>query len=440
MTSQHLQQQDRYHESLLSARMRALDPLSWGVLEQTLDAQALSAGEVLLRAFRGVMPDGTALDLAPGDSSLPASRPVGEHFPHNRSELGVYLALPREVEGADNFAEGTQAPTRYRAEARSVHDLVTGRDTAEIEFAAHRLSLVFDDEPLDDFVHLRIAEIVRDDAGGLVLSDPYVPPCLRIAASPFVMAGIRRLLQTMMTRHKSLSEARRQSSDASIEFNASDVTRFLLLSTINGFIPLLNHLAELGDVPPRPAYMVLTQLAGELTTFSPDTDPLSLPRLQHTNLRATFEELFARITALLQATVAEHYVSLPLTAREDGMHMAEMQDERLFGCERFLIAVKTDLPQPQVAQQLPALCKLASWRDVNNILSAATPGAAVRVEHRPPPEIPIKAGLSYFAVDTDNAFWRNVMAERNVAVYLPPFFDPAQTTVELMGVPRRSGS
>jgi hypothetical protein len=32
------------------------------------------------------------------------------------------------------------------------------------------------------------------------------------------------------------------------------------------------------------------------------------------------------------------------------------------------------------------------------------------------------------------------MAERNVAVYLPPFFDPAQTTVELMGVPRRSGS
>ena len=43
----------------------------------------------------------------------------------------------------------------------------------------------------------------------------------------------------------------------------------------------------------------------------------------------------------------------------------------------------------------------------------------------------------YFAVATDNAYWRNIRAERRVVVYLPPFFEPSRTKVELMGVPRR---
>ena len=98
--------------------------------------------------------------------------------------------------------------------------------------------------------------------------------------------------------------------------------------------------------------------------------------------------------------------------------------------------IKTDLPEQPTAAQVPRLGKIASWSDINSILSAATPGASVEVTYRPPPEIPVKAGLVYFTINTDNRYWRNIASEKNIAIYLPPLFDPAKTRVQLMAVLR----
>jgi len=307
-----------------------------------------------------------------------------------------------------------------------------------VAFSEPSLSLRLGAESRDDFTCLKVAEIVRGEGGALIVSDPYIPPCLRISASPFVMAGLRRLLAAMVARHVSLSEARRQGSDSSIEFNASDVTRFLLLSTINGFIPVLSHLAETGDVSPHATYLLLCQLAGQLATFDAKADPTAFPRFAFHDLRSTYEELFGRITALLRATVSEHFISIPLRSNDSGMHTGALDDERVQQCDRFFIAVKTDMPEQHVAARLPQLSKIASQRDIQNILTAATPGAPLEVAYRPPPEIPVKAGHVYFSIATDNAFWRNIKAERRVAVYLPPFFEPSRTAVEMMAVPKRA--
>lgn len=438
MSPQHLQQLDRYHESLLAARIDGVDKFSWGALAVELDSRALAAGQIQLTRFHGVLPDGVVLRLDPGDGALPPSRPIDQHFPHTSQTLDVYLALPRERPGADNFAQGTLAPARYRIARRKVYDVAAAAQESDVAFSEPSLAVRFGAESRDDFTTIKVAEIVRGEGGALIVSDPYIPPCLRISASPFVMAGLRRLLAAMVARHKALSEARRQGSDSSIEFNASDVTRFLLLSTINGFIPVLTHLAETGDASPHAAYLLLSQLAGQLATFDLTADPTAFPRFAFNDLRSTYEELLGRITALLRSTVAEHFVSIPLKASDNGMHTGALEDERISQCDRFFIAVKTDMPEQQVAARLPQLSKIASQRDIQNILTAATPGAPVEVTYRPPPEIPAKAGHVYFAIATDNAYWRNIKSERRVAVYLPPFFEPSQTQVELMGVPRRA--
>jgi type VI secretion system protein ImpJ len=437
MAPQHLQQLDLYHERLLMLRLDASAPLSWGVLQLEIDRPALAAGRVQLNRFRGVLPDGTVFDLEPGDAALPPTRPIGELFPHTQQSLAVHLALPREREGVDNFVSDGRRPVRYRAVKRTVRDLLDAQHGIEVAFAQCAPVLMFGGEALDDYVAIKVAEIVRDDSGGLVVLDPYVPPCLRIDASPFLLAGLRRLLQAMTTRHKALSEARRQSSSSTVEFTAADVTRYLLLSTINAYIGVLSHLIDAGDIPPRQVYLLLTQIAGQLCTFSADADPTSLPKFVYTDLRSTFEELFARITSLLLSTVGEHVVQIPLVAQDDGMHLVKLEDERLSQCDRFLISVKTDLPEPQVATQIPQLAKIASWSDIHAILTAASPGAPVEVTYRPPPEIPIKAGLVYFVIATDNAYFRKVVAERKLAVYLSPFVDPGRTQVELLAVPRR---
>jgi type VI secretion system protein ImpJ len=115
-----------------------------------------------------------------------------------------------------------------------------------------------------------------------------------------------------------------------------------------------------------------------------------------------------------------------------------MSDERLQRCDRFMLAVQTDVPERQVAVQLPTLAKLAAYADLQSIVRAATPGAPVEVNHRPPSEVPIRAGQVYFDIATQNAYWRKVMQERELAVYLPPFFEPSRTQLTLLALPART--
>ena len=58
MNPQHLQQADLYHESLLAARLGAMTPYDWGVVEMEVDEKALSAGQFQLLRFFGILPDG----------------------------------------------------------------------------------------------------------------------------------------------------------------------------------------------------------------------------------------------------------------------------------------------------------------------------------------------------------------------------------------------
>jgi type VI secretion system protein ImpJ len=367
-------------------------------------------------------------------------RHIADHFPADQTTLEVAIALPREREGIDNYSDGTKTSTaRYRISRREVRDAAAPERRSEVAFGQRNAVILFGDEPQTDFVVLKIAEFGRDQAGQLYLIDAYVPPCLRISAAPFLLSGLRRLLEAMGNRRRALNEARRQSSQAGgVEWSAMDVTRYLLLSTINTYIPVLSHFLDVGDQSPRALYMALTQLAGQLTTFSADIDPGLLPKFSYRDLGGTFEVLFARIAALLFATVSEHCISIPLVAREDGTYVAALSDDRLRSCERFLLAVQTDVSERQVASQLPTFAKLAAQSDIQSIMRAATPGAPVEVNHRPPGEVPVRAGHVYFDIATDNNYWRKVAQERELAVYLPPFFEPSRTQLTLLAIPGAS--
>ncbi|HEY8431422.1 MAG TPA: type VI secretion system baseplate subunit TssK [Sandaracinaceae bacterium] len=437
MSPQHLQQLDLYHERLVAARLDALEPLNWGVVHLEIDRRALETGQVRIQEITCVLPDGLVVDCGPGDPELPPSRPVEGHFPHTQQVLEVYIAVPRERDGVANYADSPGGRARFVITNRTVPDLTGEGHGLEVSFAQRNVQVLFGSEPKDDFEAMKIAEIVRDASGNLALNDPYVPPILRIEASPFILAGMRRLLRLMSTRRRALAESARERGDATVEYNASDVTRFLLLNAINSYLPIMNHLVDMPEVPPRTAYMWLVTLAGQLATFSAEFDPLDLPKFNYNDLRSTFEPLFARITELLQATVKEHYVSMMLDGREDGMHLGQLTDDRMIGCAKYFIGVRSPMNEQQCAATLPRLCKMASWGDINGILSAATPGAAVEVTYRPPPEIPIKAGVVYFAISTDNAYWRNIVTDRQIAIYLPRPFEPGQTKIELLGIPRK---
>jgi len=440
MSPHHMQQLDAYHEELLALRLRAALPYDWGVVAVEIDRRALAAGQLRVQSFVGVLPDGLYLAFGADAPESPPSRPIEGHFAPKQPTLEVFLGVPREREGAANYVDGDGARrARFTVAKRPVWDAGTGGNERQLPFAQRNVVVLFGDEAREDYETVKIGEVTRDAQGALVLVDSYLPPLLRIGASPFLVDGLKRLLALASAKQRTLSEGRRQREGSSVEFTASDVTRYLLLNAVNTFIPVLSHLVELPDQPPREVYLLLVQFAGSLMSFAADADPTSLPAFTYTDLRATFEQLLDRLTELLGATVKENFIRVALEARQDGLHSGRLDDDRLLKATQFVLAVRAKLPEAQTAEQLPKLSKIATWSEINNIVQAASPGVPLTVTHRPPPEIPVHAGLVYFTLTTGDRVWRNILSERTVAVYLPPPFLPNETQIQLLAVPPSSG-
>jgi type VI secretion system protein ImpJ len=445
VSPQHLQQQDLYHERLLDERLAAVAPYRWGVVSLEIDAGGLGADQLRVTKFVGILPDGLYVAFDAGDLECPPARPIGGHFPPAQAACEVYLGAAKEREGVpsvttDGAAAGStstkEARARFRASSRPVADLTGNAGNLSMAFAQRNVAILFGDEAREDYDAMKIAEIVRDGSGALLVNEAYIPPALRIDSSAFLMGGVRRLLALMVSKQRQLAGDRNQRDGSNIAFNAGDVTKFLQLSTINTAIPLLAYGASNGEISPMQLYLVLIQTAGALATFSPDVEPWTFPVLSHTDLRGTFEELFARVTALLRTTVVEAYLTVPMEITQS-VHVGRLEDERFLKAGHYLLAVRAELPEQQLVQRLPGLCKIASATQLPNVLrSAATPGVPIQPTNRPPPEIPVRAGVVYFSLNLQNDYWRGVLQERKVAIYLPPPFDPAHVKLELLAVPR----
>jgi type VI secretion system protein ImpJ len=435
LSPQHLQSLDRHHEALVAARVGAVSPDDWGVLSLELDAAALAAGQVRLVRFAGVLPDGLPVAFDEADGDAPPARGLAEHFPAAARSVDVHLAVARQRDGVPAYAEEGQAQRiRFVSSSRPVEDATAPGQQLAVALARPNATILFGDEAREDFETIQICEIGRNAAGQPAPVESYVPPALKLGASPWLLARTREVLTRMVAKQRELSEGRRQRDAAAGELSGQDVSRLLQIFALNGQIPLVSHLAEAADEPPRAAYLALSALAGELSTFAADSDPATLPKFSHTDLRSTFEPLFARLGELLGALATAQYLIVPLEQRAGGLHLGRLQDERVLQAGLFLM-VKSDLPEQQVADAVPRLCKMASTSEIQGLVQAAAPGLQLTWLPRPPPQLPVRAGTTYFAVAKTDRFWSSIATHRNLAIYLPPPFDPAKTKIELAAVP-----
>lgn len=436
MSPHHMQQLDLYHESLVESRLSSVCLYPWGVASLQFDMEALRAGQVSLLEFSGILPDGLAVAFEAGHEESPATRPVEGHFRPTQQLLEVYLGIPKERSDVESYGAAGKlgASPRFSPRSRPVGDLHASTSVIHISFAQRNMKLLFGDEPRDDFDALKIAELARDKSGSLVLVDHYIPPCLRIDASPYIMSELRSLLRLIVSKQRQIATRRRHRDESSLEFTPSDVTLFLELHALNGVIPFLSHVIEAGNMRPHELYLMLSRLGGQLCTFSAEADPSVMPPFQFTNLRVTFEELFRRLMELMRAVALEQCITVPLERGADGLYRAKLEDERIDRCGQFLLMVRSEVPEQIIVDQLPKLSKLGSWSEIQGLVQATSQGIPLQVTYRPPPEVPIRPGASYFSL-TQDAGWRNVLREHAVALYLPHPFNSSQTSVELLAVP-----
>src|SRR5579863_1585539 len=194
LTTHHFQQADRYYESLISRRLGAVRALGWGVCRLQINTDALANGEFVLSKCSAVLPDGLAVDT-PDLDPLPPGRPIESFFDAKRNALGVYLAAPLARAGSVAFSPDGSAQgrlTRYHRRSLTTADENSGGAEREVVLAAKTLRILFDGEPPDDYVLLKIAELGRSASGKFALNEGYVAPSLYLSASPQLVSYLRR--------------------------------------------------------------------------------------------------------------------------------------------------------------------------------------------------------------------------------------------------------
>ena len=421
LTPQHFQQWDNYHESLLNARARSILPYDYGVLDLRINREAIANGNFQLTACRAVLTDGLFINV-PDTDAMPDLRPVGDHFNPEKETLGVHLAIPAQKYGSTNFQSNGAKPNaniRYLQEGALVRDETSGTNEQPLAFARPNLRIIFDDELRDGFTSIKIAELERTTTGQLRISENYIPPVLKISASDWLVNMQRQLVEILITKSSSLGEQRRQSRASLADFTTSEVAVFWLLHTINSSIPTMAHYFRSPLLHPEKLYLKMSELVGELMTFSTDHHPKDIVKYDHDDLYFTFFNLSVLLKDLLETVIPSRCVPIPLEKINPTLYIGRVEDERLLKEAGFYLAVRAQMPESRIIEDVPRIIKIASRDVIDTVVGRALPGVNLMYTNPPPAPIPTRVGFRYFQLESSGAYWEGIRGSKIVAVYVP---------------------
>jgi hypothetical protein len=172
-----------------------------------------------------------------------------------------YLGLP--LEDRRSIAAEAAEP-RFVPETALVANYATGRSSTKLPWGRPNLRLLLDDEALDAYSLIPIARIQLVQ-GRAQLDRTFVPPVLRVRASPALEARLRAIEKGVLAAKVAVGEHRRTGP----EMTGADAARLLVVTSLGRFLPLLQGVLAPDSVHPREAYRVVAELAGALSAFAP---------------------------------------------------------------------------------------------------------------------------------------------------------------------------
>jgi type VI secretion system protein ImpJ len=429
LNPQHFQLQDRYLEELLDFRLHALTFCPWGFSRLSVDGEKLAAGTLVVSDAAGLMPDGLVFDMPHADAAPPPLQ-LTEHWRADQNELLVYLGIPEHRYGGHNVAGVSGGvDTRYVADVIMVRDENTGLAEKPIQVARRNLRLLVSGESLTGTTAMPLARVRRNANGVPELDPTFIPPVIALGASPVLLAMTRRIVELLAARSHGLSALRRERNAGVADFGVSDVTNFWLLYTVNTHLPRVRHLYETRRTHPGVLFTALLELAGTLTTFG-EGQMEDLPEYAHADLTTSFGLLHDLVCRLLDTSVPQHYMSLPLRSTRPTVYEAVLNDDRFFTTSQIYIAIAASR---DLAARIPQVLKVSSSDAIERLIRTAVGGVRLRHVPKPPRAVPIRLDYEYFSLEQAGDDWDSIRMSRKLAVYAPKELpDPTMEVVLLV--------
>jgi type VI secretion system ImpJ/VasE family protein len=397
---QHFQAQDRFIEMQLRARVDGVRPWPWGFTEIVIDEDLATLGKFGVVRASGVMPDGTPFSI-PDD--LPPPEPL--EVPGDARDAVIHLTLPAQQIGAVEFreADSKAVEARFLVDEGEVADAFSDdRTTEPVEFGRPNLRFGVTRDQIYGRVTLGAVRVREVQNKKLMFDDRFIPPSLSIDAARRLKGGLTDIIGRAEQRAEELAIRAVEATDGGAETFSS----FLLLQSLNRWVPMLQHLEGLPNVHAERLYEGLVGLSGELATLiRAERKPPPLPRYDHENPQTCFDPVFDLLQSMLAAVFERSAVQMPLENAGPGAYVSKIVDHNLYKTGYFYLAVAAAAPVEEIRGLFPQVAKLGPVQKMRQIVDSALPGVPLRHTPTPPPQLRVLPGYVYFELDRGVPDW-----------------------------------
>ena len=248
-------------------------------------------------------------------------------------------------------------------------------DPAEVRLGRYRFQLLLDEDKLDGYMTLAIAQVLQVGADrNVTLNEDFIPATLD-SNQQALLRGFSTELEGML-HQRAESIAGRVSGTGKTSTEISD---FLLLQAINRIEPEMHHLLSLPDLHPEQLYRFMVQVAGELATFTrKERRPAPTPEYQHDNLYESFSGVMQALRSSLSAVLESAATQIDLSApNQYGISTASVGNRDMLQKALFVLAVRADVPDDKLRQALPGQIKIGAVEKIAQLINKSLPGVGV---------------------------------------------------------------
>jgi type VI secretion system protein ImpJ len=409
----HFQHMDSVAGAQLHYHMRALAPFHWGLLDLSIDDQALTKGEIVVTSLEAILSDGSILRV-PSNARIET-----RSFDITSEKIDVYIGIRRMTPNDENaVAEAEQSRNaRFWIRDGELTDLQRPGSTASVPTLQPNVRILLDKDvaELDAYDHFKLVEIeaTGTTAQPFQVRTRFAPPLLAVEAWPPLHEMLNVLVNQMAGKVRVVAGARGAMTQL-------DTGRLLMGYTLLRMEAVLRNLLSTGHTPPFSAYSALVETAAGLSSMT-QNEALAFPKYDHESPYPCFEHLCRWIDRELEREFKDRAteVKLPYSRATSAYTAKEIAKELTDHRNAFYLAVKAEMDSAQLAQFVESEGKLSAIGGIEFLVRMAVRG--VRLERcAPPVDVEPRPGFEFFKVDpnSNRNLWRRIEEDHDIGVHL----------------------
>lgn len=425
LSPQHFQLWEREVREDVWLRQRIMTTYPSGILSMDISC---SNGQVSLRAFQGVLPDGSPVSI-PGRHAAPPARQA----PSGPESLrrGVWLALPEEHSTLANLSgPGVLHPARYQASKVRAPDVYGDAEIADIDVGVSQFRLLYDGESFDGLVAIKLGELCRDGNGVWALSTAFIPLCLRCDTSPLLMGMLRDLCDRLAARLAAL-QPRRELALATEGFGDGLKVMWVSMVLSQG-LARLRHALQLGSHAPERVYVDLASLAGQLAVFHATPLPADLPVFRSEQTYDVFRDMMSKIVALLDISFPTGFQRIDLTRRDDHTRVCKLDGVGDLETQQVYLFVRGLSTTGGTLKDLLAKAKVSADDQIDHLAVHDLPGIDLQPTEAGQARLPDQPDGYYLKLRAAGIRWERLLETRSLATYFPDRFAQLEAAIFLV--------